>query len=209
MMMNGFKDRKKHFMEVLERDLKIGRVDLDILPLLRLINSLDEYYTTSSCSGRIQIYEAKLPGLKFSIKMLGKWHSQVSADTIIKIIEEKKPKNLWFAVLPPILHVMAKTIDDANKLLHLAREAGFKHSGILSIKPERIIIELTSTERMELPLIINGEWIIRKEMIPKLVDKANELLTITKSKIEKFMKLIQENFKVKNIKNEVKNNKGG
>ncbi len=191
-MTDSWESRKKHFLEVLERDLKIGRVDLDIYPLLVVINSFDEYYTTSSCSGRIQLYEATLPGLKFRLKLLGKWHHQVDLKTIVETIEKNKPSNLWFAVLPPILHVIAKTLNDANVLLHFAREAGFKHSGILSAKPERIVVELTSTERMEVPLILNNEWIIRKEMLPKLVEKANELLAVSKAKSEKLLNLLKE-----------------
>jgi len=35
---------------------------------------MDGYYTTSSCSGRVQVYASRLPGMKFDMVTLGKWH---------------------------------------------------------------------------------------------------------------------------------------
>ena len=190
-MKGEWKNRKKHFLKRLREERAIGRVDEDIYPLLEAINSFDDYYTTSSCSGRIQIYASKLPGKKFEIKTLRKWHRTVTLEEVNGILNSCNYDNLWFAVLPPIIHVIAKDIESANRILHIAREAGFKHSGILSIKEERIVLELTSSERIEVPLIIDKQWIVDKNKLSKLIERANELLMVSKSKIKRFESLLR------------------
>jgi len=183
--------RKKHFLERLEKDLKIGRLDKDIYGLLKTINSIEYYYTTSSCSGRIQVYASKIPGRKFEIKTIGKWHRPISLDELLEVLKDCPYEDIWLAVLPPILHVVARNVEKANRLLHLAREAGFKHSGILSVKNERVIMELTSSERIETPLRMRGVWIFSDENLLELIRRANELLLVTKRKIRKFEELLK------------------
>ncbi len=51
----NFDEQKDKAMEGLRKALKEGKVDEDIIPLLEKINSLENYFTTSSCSGRISV----------------------------------------------------------------------------------------------------------------------------------------------------------
>jgi len=183
--------RKRHFLKRLAEDIESGRLDKDIYPLLKAINSMDSYYTTSSCSGRIQVYASRIPGRKFKIKTIGKWHQPISLDELVRVLEKCHYKDIWLAVLPPILHVVAKNVKEANRLLHLAREAGFKHSGILSVKDERVVVEITSSERIETPLKMEGKWIFDHESLSKLIERANELLSITKKKINKLKEILE------------------
>lgn len=183
--------RKKHFLEKLVEDLRLGRIDEDIYQLLEAINSKDDYYTTSSCSGRIQVYASRIPGKKFEIKTIGKWHRPISLDELSKALRNCPYEDIWLTVLPPILHVVARDVKRANRLLHLAREAGFKHSGILSVKNERVIMELTSSERIETPLRMKGKWIFDDENLLELIKRANELLLVAKRKINRFKELLK------------------
>jgi len=183
--------RKRHFLEKLTSDLKSGRVDKDIYQLLELINSREDYYTTSSCSGRIQVYASRIPGKKFEMKTVGKWHRPISLDELLGVLKDCPHEDIWLAVLPPILHVVARDVGKANKLLHLAREAGFKHSGILSVKDERVIVELTSSERIETPLRMKGVWVFSDENLLELIKRANEMLLIAKRKIRKLEELLK------------------
>ncbi|RLE58611.1 MAG: hypothetical protein DRJ32_06115, partial [Thermoprotei archaeon] len=43
--MGEWKQRKEYFINRLKRELKEGRVDIDILPLLESINELENFYT--------------------------------------------------------------------------------------------------------------------------------------------------------------------
>ena len=183
--MGEWKQRKEYFINRLKRELKEGRVDIDILPLLESINELENFYTTSSCSGRIQVYCAELPGDKFGLKTLVKWHRVITTDELKEVLRKSDCKNIWLAVLPPIIHVVAKDVESANLMLHIARDAGFKHSGILSVKPERIVIEITGSERIELPIKLNNTQIVPESALEDIVRAANEMLKITKKKLSR------------------------
>ena len=50
-----FSSHKARALEKVDLSRK-GSVDEAIMPMVKLLNSTDEYYTTSSCSGRISIF---------------------------------------------------------------------------------------------------------------------------------------------------------
>lgn len=191
----AWRSRKRHFVERLELEYKIGRVDADIKPLLDAINNCENYYTTSSCSGRIQVTLNKLPGDKFDIVTVAKWHRCIETDELQQVLNEliaDKTENAWFAVQPPIIHVVAKNLDAALDMLATARHCGFKHSGIQSIKKYKVVVEITGSERIEVPLIYNRLQLVNFESLSVLVDVANKVLTRSKEKMEKLRKLISD-----------------
>ncbi|MBW3019386.1 hypothetical protein KY329_04350, partial [Candidatus Woesearchaeota archaeon] len=51
-----FDNDKKNALTKLDKSTK-GSIDEPVIPILNLINSMNDYYTTSSCSGRIMIME--------------------------------------------------------------------------------------------------------------------------------------------------------
>jgi len=56
-----WRERKYKAWKRILDDLEIGYLDVDLLPLLVLINRDRELYTTSSCSGRITVMDAEYP----------------------------------------------------------------------------------------------------------------------------------------------------
>ena len=178
--------KKKIAMDRLKRDIKLGRVDPDIVWILNLINSLEDFYTTSSCSGRIQITANRLPGDKFSLITLAKWHHIIKKDDFLRVVENSIEENLWFSVQPPILHIACKTLDTAIGMLRLARNNGFKHAGIQGITDTRIVVEITSTERIEVPIRLKGKYIISLKNLDELITVANNLLLRSKGRLVEF-----------------------
>ncbi|MEK6948590.1 MAG: hypothetical protein AABX34_00075, partial [Nanoarchaeota archaeon] len=55
-------------------------------------------------------------------------HKKVQYNDLKKIIKKRKlPKNdVWFRVEPVILHVACNNIENAGKLLNIARDIGFR-----------------------------------------------------------------------------------
>jgi len=172
----------------LEEHRREGRVDQDILELLDAINSLEYAFTTSSCSGRIQIYEAREPGDKFGLRTLVKWHNSIEYPQLEPILEEGL--NLWLAVLPPILHINTCSLRAAYHVLGLLKESGFKRAGIISVSRDGVVIEALGTERMEMPLKLEGRLVVKKELLPLIVERANSLLMRSKVRISKLREVI-------------------
>ncbi|WP_297435975.1 hypothetical protein [Thermococcus sp.] len=181
----NFDEQKARAMEGLRRALAENKVDGDIIPLLEEINSLENYFTTSSCSGRISVMEMPQFGDKLNSVWLGKWHREVTVEEVMEAIGRHRSGQLWFLVRSPILHIGARTMDDAVRLLNLAIGLGFKYSNIKSVSHRKLLVEIRSTERMDVPLGEDGELWVGEEYIERIVDIANEQVRRFKGKLKR------------------------
>ncbi len=181
--------RRKRTLRELREHLAAGRVDNDIIELLDVINSLPYAFTTSSCSGRIQLYEADMPGEKFELRTLGKWHSSITQDDLLRAMTGR---NMWLAVLPPILHISTCSIESANHLLKVLRGTGFKRAGIISIARDGITIETIGTERLEMPLRLRGRDLVGHDTMPMIVEVVNSLLVRSKERLGRLEEALRD-----------------
>jgi len=179
-------ERREYFIKRLMKEHSEGRTDVDILDLLNLINSSQNYYTLSSCSGRIQIIEGRNYSKRKELRSIAKFHYGITKDDLINSFQNIKGDYAWISLQPPIIHIAAKSLDDAIKLLKIARASGFKHSGIQSKNPDRYVIELNSSFRLDIPLRYKGVNLIKQEDIELLVELLNENLKSAKECIIKF-----------------------
>lgn len=181
----NFDEQKARAMAGLRKALEEGKVDEDIIPLLEKINSLENYFTTSSCSGRISIMEMPEFGDKVNAEWLGKWHREVTLEEVLDAIGMHSKGQLWFLVRSPIIHVSARTMEDAVRLLNLAIGLGFKYSNIKSISHKKLLVEIRSTERMDVPLGENGELWVSREYIARIVEMGNAQVRRFKWKLKR------------------------
>ena len=192
MVADRFKDRfekqKRHAVNKLDVSIRVGDVDTGIVKLLQLLNACKDYYTTSSCEGRIQVFQDV--GSKKDNQTLGCWHRKVKFREVLQAFRPVKGV-VYFKFEPPILHVAARGIAAARALLIAAREAGFKKSGIQAVKEERFMVELASTENIDAPVMDNGSKLVPDEYVKYLVRLANAKHTRTRSKIKKLETLIK------------------
>ena len=192
--MDSWDERKRKFLERLKREIAKGIVDYDIIDILMTINSLEDYYTTSSCSGRIIVIETPEPGDKVGAVIHGKWHRRVTVDEVVEALSKSGNFDVWLVSQGPILHIVARDLDKAHTMLQLAVMAGFKHSGIISLKPSRVIVEVKGNERLDFLLKRRGKPLYRDDALPLLVDMANTILYLGKRKLFRFKELVMEFF---------------
>ncbi len=166
-----------------------GEVDEDIIPLLDLINSFDCFVTTSSCSGRIGILDMPEFGDKVEAKFLGKWHDMVEFKDVLKAVRRGQ-RVVWLIMYPPIIHIACKDLSCAEELISIANKSGFRRSGIISLK--NWVVEITSLERLELPVALNGEIILSESALKIMVDFANRKLAKSKEKLKRLYKALEE-----------------
>ncbi len=169
----------------------IGKWDDKIVGLCRKINSTEEFYTTSSCSGRIALMidkDEKEPNLFLKV-----WHDKISFYEIKKELEKiegsvKKNIDVKFKLEPPILHIACINLEIASNILEKAKKLGWRRSGINALG-KNVILELNSTERLEFPLIKGGKLLVGDEFLKIVVKQANGKLEKGWEKIEKFGKI--------------------
>jgi len=170
----------------LERLHKEGADD-DIVGLIELLNGFDDYFTTSSCSGRVILISIPEIGAKEEAEFIAKWHRKVSKEEVLKAMGTWKDADgeLWLMSQSPILHVSCASIEKAKQLLNLAIASGFKYSGIKSITMKRVMVEIMSTERMDVPVGKGGVIFCSEPYLDFIVSKANFMLERGRSKLSR------------------------
>ena len=189
-----FDKLKEYFIKKLKDAVYKKEVDEPILDLLDLINKLDNYFTTSSCAGRIVLMKIPKSGKKNEAEFLFKSHYPVNPKEVWERLLEiynNYEDSIWFKQEPFILHISARNLESAIKILEIAHKVGLKHSGIISIKPERIVIEIQSTERVETIVAKNGNLLVNENYFYILVKEANKKLEKTRRKMNKFYEEIK------------------
>src|SRR3989338_2309734 len=126
---------------------KKGFIDAEIKDLVEAINVHPDYYTTSSCSGRILLYTASEARKKNETEWIFVSHDAVAEEVIRKALLTLPSGVVFFRFEPLILHVACRDLVAAERLLQICNASGLKHSGAISLG-ERIIIESIGNDRL-------------------------------------------------------------
>lgn len=197
-MESKFNQRKKAVLSKLDKS-SIGEWDKKIKFLCENLNNSNDYYTTSSCSGRVVLMidqEKKERGLFLNVS-----HDLISLDffkdlnkiNTLRVYPESFPKkmitkDIKFKCEPPLLHIACKDLESASYLLEEAKKIGWKRSGIITFG-KNIILELHSTDKLEFPIISNGIFLVDDNFLKIIVKQSNEKLKKGWKKIEKLQKI--------------------
>jgi len=180
----NFDNTKKCILQKKDKS-NIGSIDKPIKDLYDKINSNENYFTTSSCSGRIALIIED--GLKAPNLILFRTHELINLEELKKEIEkasENKGCVIYLKQEPCLVVVSSKDQKNQIKLFNEARNNGWKKSGILSVN-RKLLVELMSTELISFPVISNGEILIEDNLLKVFVKRANENLKKGWEKIKK------------------------
>lgn len=186
--------QKEKFIQFKKQDRSSkGDIDKIILRLIEKINSKNDYYTTSSCSGRIVLIkgkEKKQEGL-----FIYRTHERISLKELKTELQKAIKKYhglIYFKMESCIMHVACSSLQKAQEIINKAKLAGWKKSGVVSLesKKNRVMCELKSTENIEMPIAYKGRILVSHEFLRVLVKEANKKLVRTRVKIRKFYKLL-------------------
>jgi tRNA wybutosine-synthesizing protein 3 len=184
---------KEERMESLNLKICEGEVDEEILPLVEKINSNPDYFTTSSCAGRIVLIEMPELGDKEKAEFLGKWHREVEVKEVLEAYSKAREDTTVFLLAQsPIIHVRCQNLSSAVKLRNTAVESGLKYSTIRSLtlnskqEPQKIVVEILSSENIHVPIAKEGNLYPNEEYLSFLVEKANTALRRAREKLKRF-----------------------
>ncbi|MBT5023559.1 hypothetical protein HOK51_05600 [Candidatus Woesearchaeota archaeon] len=175
-----FKNDKRNCLLKLEEFDKSrkGDVDKHVRPIIEYLNSLDDYYTTSSCSGRIILLTVPKSNKKHEFEWLFCKHDTITFEELKSTLPKAELTNelVWLRMEGPIIHVCCKTIDHANELLKIARSVGFKRSGIITLD-RRVIVELESAVRADTMISINKKILVDDNYLQEFIPLLNQRLS--------------------------------
>ena len=191
-MFDHFAKEKSDFLKKNDKSKK-GYIDKDIKEIADEINSKKDYYTTSSCSGRIVLLEMK-SRKKNECSWIFTKHDKVEYNELFNALKNynknKKIKNqIWFKQQPLILHVASRNLEAANKLLKVSRKI-FRRAGIIGVIIRKVTIEIIGDERLE-TIIADKDFVADNNYIKNLVIYANKNFEENKKKSERFLKIIK------------------
>jgi len=184
---------KEERMESLEMKICEGEVDEEILPIVEKINSNPDYFTTSSCAGRIVLIEMPDLGDKEAAEFLGKWHREVRVEEVIAEFSKAKNNTTVFLLAQsPIIHIRCRNLESAVKLRNIAVESGLKYSTLKSLtlssknEPIKVVVEILSSENIHVPVARSGKFFPDRDYLAFLVENANQALKRAREKLERF-----------------------
>lgn len=191
---DNFLQRKKDVLSKLDKSSK-GNWDENIKKLCEKINSLENYYTTSSCSGRIIIMidqDKKADGL-----FIKSYHNKISFQLLKKDLNEISKNNkklIKFKQEPCIIHIVCKDLEYAKIIYDKAKLIGWKKSGLI-YWDKSIILEINSTEKLEFPIIKGKNILVNDAFLKILAKKSNKNLERGWERINRLSEIIS-NFQI-------------
>jgi tRNA wybutosine-synthesizing protein 3 len=189
--MNRFQKYKKSRLERKDKS-SIQEIDPKILDLCNTINSLEDYCTLSSCSGRIVLLidkEKKLPDL-----FLFRSHDLIKPKNFKKELDKITESNyniVSFKQEPCLVTLACSSLEKQRELFSYAQKAGFGRCGIITTE-KNYVLELMCTEKLEFPVISQNKILVDDDFLDITIKKSNQNLKKGWKKIEKLNNLLKK-----------------
>jgi tRNA wybutosine-synthesizing protein 3 len=191
--MDSFDVRKRSVLQKKDQSIKQS-IDTAMIPVCQTINSLNSYYTTSSCAGRIQLYCVDETHSKKSHTFFSVSHEKITDIAQKKALYEKlcaSTQPVWLLSESFIIHICARTLDDARRLQELGITLGLKRTALISF--EHLTIEFTHTASF-CALLADSHTRCSFEFFCTTIDRANMCLEKTHEKLAQLNAKIDSTF---------------
>eukprot|EP00835_Amoeboradix_gromovi_P004003 NODE_289_length_11662_cov_0.555133.p4 type:complete len:205 gc:universal NODE_289_length_11662_cov_0.555133:10727-10113(-) len=155
-----FAQRKKSVMEKLDKSNKQS-IDHHLIETCNAINNMENYFTTSCCSGRVVLMTKT--GEKLDKKLSGKWllvsHDPPNIQDYFKDfnpvymsdVVQNPTERVILKYEPVIMHVACRDMESAVVLHNASFNAGFRNSGIsCDLKQSRFTVAIRCTINLEI-----------------------------------------------------------
>lgn len=180
-----------------------GSIDSNIVDLINYLNEQPEYCTTSSCAGRIIVYQ-QAENCNGPVKKGCQWlfvsHNEVQLNDILASLKDHKDSAV-FKFEPFIMHVKCDSLNSAKHLLAISISSGFRNSGITVGNSGKIMMAVRSTHGLEVPISCNGDLLVSDQYLSYIVKKGNDKLMENQKRIDKFFFNLRN--KINNLKVEI------
>ncbi len=184
-----FEQKKKKALYKLGEALRRNKVDKEVIPLIDLINSFPQWFTTSSCAGRVALLSKEGVRSKYTATFWYKTHDPSEIQTMKECIPTEFDGQLWLLVSPPMFHVVARTLKDAHELQLMAKQARLGYSKIQSVKPS-IVVEILGTGMLSLPIGQDGEIFVTESYLDYVLRIGEEMLREDQQRMWKWHDLL-------------------
>ncbi len=177
--------RQRH-LGLYKKALAGGKVDKRMQGLIEGVFSKPDCFTTTTCSGRIVLLQLNEKEDKRENNFFAKWHENPGIEEVWEKVGENKKENLWFKQEPFVMVIGTKTIENARRVMSIARNHGVKKVGLMSFSPEKYLVEINGTHFMSLLAKRKGKLLVSREMLAEQLGEANKKLEANWKMLERF-----------------------
>jgi len=153
-----------------------GFMDKPIISLVEEINSRTDFYTTSSCSGRVCLFLKRR-----EVSKGGKWllcsHDPVTFEQVqaavseFTALENKEDFELTFRFEPFIVHLEARDLESASRFMVWCKEVDIDDIMMTTLEP-RVMLRFAFHERITVPLNNKEGLIVTKDFLSFLTEQS-------------------------------------
>lgn len=179
-----FEKLKNWHVGQFERSVRENQVDLEVMPLCRFINLQDNFFTSSSCSGRTVLLDTD--GKKNRSRWTGKWHGEVTGDELFSALKKPSENTVFFKTEPFIIHIVCKTIEDCKMILKAKENAGIRRGGVFSISEGKNVVEIMGSNKLEFPVKDKGVILVDETHLLFVLDEANSRIRLNSAQLKRF-----------------------
>ena len=177
---------KGHHKKKLQEAIDGKKIDPLMIDLAKHIASSKNYFSTSSCSGRIILLQINDAEDKQPEGFFRKWHSQVKAEEVWEALQEKTEKNIWFKQEPFVLVIGSQDFEHAKTIIEICKELGIKRCGISFFEEGKVLLEVFGSQGMSFMVKKKNKLLILEEMMKEQVEIANQKWKKNDEKLKEF-----------------------
>jgi len=192
---NRFSMVKERHKKTFEKAVKEGKADKQMHSVCKFVSGTKNFFTSSSCAGRIILLQLPKGENKKDASFHRKWHCVVREKELWKGIEADSLGELWFKLDPFILHIGAKDLGNARKILACMKKAGVKRGGIIVAKEGKFLVEMQGSQSIAFPVKKGSKVLVGKEFMGYVLRRANKKLEKNYALLKRLEKVFREELK--------------
>ena len=183
---------KERHLELWKKAKAEGKVDERMVPLVEFLFSRSDYFTTTTCSGRILLLNLDSKELKKPDSFFAKWHEIPKFEKIWKALNKESLQDLWFKQESFVMVIGTSSIENAKKIMAICRNNGVKKCGIMALEDGRVLVEIMGSHYLSFLAKQGSKVLVEKEFFEKQFETACKKLEMNWTMLEKFEKALRK-----------------
>ncbi|HIH21627.1 MAG: hypothetical protein J4478_04400 [Candidatus Diapherotrites archaeon] len=187
-----FQMSKVRHYNLWQKARKEGKVDKKMIHLVEFLFSKQDYFTTSTCSGRILLIQLDEKETKREGAFFAKWHSLPKFEEVWKELQKKSKENLWFKQEPFVIVIGTSSLENAKHLMGVCRNNGVKKVGIMAAEEGKFLIEIMGSQYLSFLAKEKSKILVEKEFFKKQFQTACKKLKASWKMLERVEKALKK-----------------
>jgi len=169
-----------------------GKADERMIQIIDSLFAKPEYFTTSTCSGRILLIQLNEKEEKKPKAFFAKWHELPKFEEVWKALSQRSRENLWFKQEPFVIVLGTTSLENAKNIMSICRNNGVKKCGIMACEEGKFLVEIMGTHYLSFLVKEKNKLLVEKEFFKKQFETASKKLKANWKMLENLEKALRK-----------------